>query len=396
MPSTTRRGLLGSCVAVALTAGSYGAYRLYRGATDAAFAAWSPAPGTWPLRRYDPANTAHNPTAAPPRDSPTARTVTTASTTARRPQLAPLVGADHVALYGTGLVVHGDGEAVLDRDTPTPVAGFGPDDRLHTVESDGDSATVVGYDAAEGRDAYRRPLRDDDPTTLTVGTHEVYVGDESGALRALAPDGGRRWRADGAIPALADGRLYAADAPLDGTVAYTPRTGRDRFLRVGPKRAWSAGPVDGFSHSPAVADGRLVLGTYAEGGGVAVAVDAETGKRLWEPRPLGRDVATPAVVGDRGYTAVETDDGTGIVAALDLATGETRWRDAVEWAASTPVVGADTLVVAGERADGGVVRAYDTAGDALWTHAFEERPEGLALVDDRVLVTVGATLYELR
>jgi hypothetical protein len=396
MPSITRRGLLGSCVAVALTAGSYGSYRLYRGATDAAFTSWSPAPGTWPLRRYDPANTAHNPTATPPRDSPTARPVTTASTTARRPRFAPLVGPDHVTLFGSGLAVNGAGEAALDRSAPTPLAGFGPDGRLHTVESDGDRSTVVDYDVAKGREVDRRPLRDDDPTGLTVGAHEVYVGFESGTLHALAPDGSRRWRVDGALPALADGRLYAADAPLDGTVAYAPRTGRDRLLRVGPKRAWSAGPADGFPHTPAVADGRLVLGTYAEGGGVVVAVDAETGDCLWEPRPLGRDVSTPAVVGDRGYTAVETDGGTGVVAALDLVSGETHWRDAVEWAASTPVVGGDTLVVAGERPDGGVVRAYDTAGDPLWTHAFEGRPNGLALVDDRVLVTVGATLYELR
>jgi len=398
MPSISRRGLLGSCVAVALTAGSYGSYRLYRGATDAAFTSWSPPSGTWPLRRYDPANTAHNPTATPPRDAPTVRTVATVSTTDRRPRFAPLVGADHVVVYGSGLAVasQGDGEAALDADAPTSLAGFGPDGRLHAVESDGDSAAVVGYDAADGRETYRRPLPDDDPTALTVGAREVYVGCESGTLRALTPDSERRWRVDGALPALVDGHLYAADAPLDGTVAYAPRTGRDRLLRVGPKRAWSAGPADGFPHCPAVADGRLVLGTYAEDGGVVVAVDAATGDRLWEPRPLGRDVSTPAVVGDRGYTAVETREGTGVVAAIDLASGETRWRDAVEWGASTPVVGGDTLVVAGERADGGVVRAYDTAGDPLWTRTFEGRPDGLALVDDRVLVTVGATLYELR
>jgi outer membrane protein assembly factor BamB len=397
MPSITRRRLVGSGAAVALTAGAYGAYRLHRGATDATFSSWTPAPGTWPLRRYDPANTAHNPDASPPRDPPSVRTVATASTPARQPRFTPLVGADRVAMYGSGFVVRPreEGEVVLERDAPTPLAGFGPDGRLHTVESE--PTTVVGYDS-DSREAYRHPLDDDDPSGLTVGAREVYVGCESGALRAFDLDSGRRWRADGALPALADGRLYAADAPLDGTVAYAPRTGVDRRLRVGPTRAWSAGPADGFPHAPAVADGRVVLGTYAEGGGALAAIDADTGERPWEPRPLGRDVATPAVAGDRGYTAVETGDGAGFVAALDLATGETRWRDDVEWAASTPVLGGETLVVAGERADGaGVVRAYDIAGDALWTHAFEEgRPDGLAPVGDRVLVTAGATLYELR
>ncbi|MFB6102764.1 MAG: PQQ-binding-like beta-propeller repeat protein [Haloplanus sp.] len=59
------------------------------------------------------------------------------------------------------------------------------------------------------------------------------------------------------------------------------------------------------------------------------------------------------------------------------------------------------FVVAGEmRADAGAagtVRAYDAAtGDVLWTHTFETGGlHGLALVDDRVLVTAGTSLYEL-
>ncbi|AZH25601.1 outer membrane protein assembly factor BamB family protein [Haloplanus aerogenes] len=399
MPSITRRRLLGSGVVATLAAGTYGAYRLHRGATDATFAPWTPTPGTWPLRRYDPANTAHNPNATPPRESPPDRTVVSAATTARQPRFAPLVGADHLVTHGSGLVAvpRGGEQLALERDTSIPLAGFGPDGHLHTVDADR-PATVVGYDT-DLREAYRTPLRDDNPQGLTVSTREVYVGCESGAVRSLDPDSGRRWRVDGAMPALADGRLYAADAPLDGTVAYAPRTGLDRRLDVGPERVWSAGPTDGFPHPPAVAEGRLVLGTYAEGGGVVVALDTDSGDRLWEPRPLGRDVATPAIVGDRGYTAVETADGSGAVVALDLTTGETRWRDDVEWAATTPVVAGETLVVAGERADGtATVRAYDAGGDVLWTHAFEAGTGGaggLALVEDRVLVTVGATLYEL-
>jgi outer membrane protein assembly factor BamB len=254
MPSITRRALLAAGAGTAITAGSYGAYRPHRGATAATFDPWEPAPGTWPLPRYDHANTAHNPNASPPR--------------------------------------------------------------------------------------------------------EAYVGGQDGTLRAVDPESGRRWRVDGALPALGDGRLYAADAPLDGIVAYGERTGLDRRLTVGPKRVWSGGPTDGFPRRPAVADGRVVLGTVAEGGGVLVAVD--------------------------------------------LSTGEWRWRDAVDWRASTPVVGGETLVVAGavreggERAGGGV-RAYDAAsGEPLWTRGFDAGPTGVALVDDRVFVTVGADLYALR
>ncbi|WP_305882568.1 PQQ-binding-like beta-propeller repeat protein [Haloplanus ruber] len=408
MPSITRRRLLGG--SLALAAGGYGTYRLHRGAAAATFDAWTPAPGTWPLRRYDPANTAHNPHATPPRERPTLREFTTLSTSARRPSYSPLVGPDYVVVYGSGLAAYArdDGSAARTVAAATPRAGFGPDGHLHTVslESDTDSAptAVVGYEAADLRERYRVPLDADNPRGLTVGTDEVYLGTEQGTLHGVDADGGRRWRVDGTMPALVDNRLYAAGAPLDGTVAYAERTGCDRSLRPGPRRAWSAGPVSGFVHAPAVADGRLVVGTYAEGGGVVAAVDAISGDPLWEPRPLGVDVATPAVVGTHGYVATGTDDRrAGLVAALDLRTGESEWRDETEWHALTPAVGGDTLVVAGEAREGGevvggVVRAYDRAGgERLWTHRFETPGVGgLALVGGRVLVAAGSSVYELR
>jgi TolB-like protein len=401
MPSITRREFVGAGLVGA--AGVYGASRLHRGATDATFDAWTPDPGTWPLPRYDSANTAFNPNAGPPREGPTASRIASAATAARRPRLSPLVGADHLVVYGSGFAAfpRGGRDAVRERDAPTPLAGFGPDGRLHAVvRDDADApATLVGYGAADLRETTRFGLDADHPQGLIVGSRETYVGGQDGTLRALDPDSGRRWRVDGAMPALDDGRLYAADAPLDGTVAYAERTGLDRRLGVGPARAWSAGTTDGFPDRPAVANGRVVLGTHAEGGGVLAAVDADSGERLWT-QPFGRDVSTPAVVGDRGYVAVG-GDATGFVAAVDLSSGETVWRDDVDWRASTPAVGGETLVVAGERREngeraGGVVRAYDTAsGDVLWTQAFDAPPTGVALVEDRVVVTAGSELYAL-
>lgn len=403
MPSFTRRALLVAGAGTTATAGSYGAYRLYRGATDATFDPWEPAPGTWPLPRYDHANTAHNPHASPPRETPTARRVASVTTTAGRPRFAPLIGGDRLVVYGSGLGVYprDGGDPLRERDAPTPLAGVGPDGRLLTVErADADApASLVASTAA--REMARISLDVDNPQGLVVGLREAYVGGQDGTLRAVDPESDWRWRVDGAMPALGDGRLYAADAPLDGVVAYGERTGLDRRLQVGPKRVWSAGPTDGFPGRPAVADGRVVLGTVAEGGGVLAAVDADTGDRLWAPRALGRDVSTPAVVGDRGYVAVGRDE-AGLVAAVDLSTGELQWRDEVTWRASTPVVGSETLVVAGavrERGApaGGVVRAYDAdSGETLWTHAVDISPGGLALVGDRVFVTVGADLYALR
>lgn len=406
MPSITRRRLVGA--GAALAASAYGVGRLVRGAAAGSFASWTPAAGTWPLRRHDPANTAHSPTASPPRERPTVGDPVAVATDAASPRFAPVVGSDHVALYGSGLVVSSRGgrEAVHADGVAAPFAGFGPDGRLYATHTAGDgpdpSLSLVEYDA-DLRESARHSLGDDDPVGLVVGERELYVGAESGVVWGVDADGGRRWSVDGALPALADGRLYAADASLDGTVCYRARSGPDRRLEPGPARLWSAGPTAGFAHAPAVADGRLVVGSRASGGGVVRALDATTGEPLWEPRSLGRDVATPAVVGDRGYAAVADDREAGRVVSLDLVTGETVWRDAVEWRPVSAAVGGDTLVVAGEdradgSSDGARVRAYDReTGDELWTRAVSgSRPGGIALVGERVFLTVGASLYELR
>lgn len=410
MPSTplTRRRLLGG--GAALAAGAYGAHRLDRGATDATFTAWTPAPGTWPLRRYDPANTANNPNAAPPREPPDRREIVSVGNAGDDLYFHPIVGSDHLVVHGSGFAAYprGGGDAVRAATTPAPLAGFGPDGRLHVARDvtgrDASDAGygLVGYGGDDLRETYRVALDTDHPSGMAVGTREVYVGGPDREIRAVDPESGRGWRVGGTMPALADGHLYAAGALRDGTVAYAEREGIDRRLAVGPKRVWSAGFVRGQAHFPAAADGRVVLGSYGIDGGAVVAYDAADGTRLWEPRSLGMDVATPAVVGDRGYVAVGIDGlEAGIVAAIDLATGDTVWQDEVGWYAFSPVVGGDTLVVAGEVRDGhetttGKVRAYDRAtGDVLWTHTLDADPDALALVEDRVLVTAGSSLYEL-
>lgn len=402
MPSTTRRRLLGA--GVALATGAYGANLLFRGSADVSFATWRPDPGTWPCRRYDSANTAYNPHADPPRDDPTVRERRSVGTSARRPRFRPVVGPDRVALYGTGLAVYprDSSDAAGVDGTETPFAAFGPDGRLHATHAFGSgpdpSLSLVGYGAGL-REAYRRSLGSDDPTGLVIGTREAYVGTESGQVEGVDPATDRRWQVDGALPALADGRLYVADASLDGTVCYAERSGLDRRLTAGPERVWSAGPTDGFPYAPAVADGRVVVGSRATGTGVVRAVDAETGEPLWEPRSLGWDVSTPALVGDRGYAAVGDGESSGRVVAVDVATGETLWHDPVDWRPVTTAVGGETLVVAGEAGEmGGRVRAYDRAsGEARWTRSLSGRgPDGLALTGNRVLMSVGASLYELR
>lgn len=401
MTSITRRQLLGAGAALAV--GGYGGHRLLSGAPDASFDAWAPAQDTWPLLRYDAANTAHNPHATPPRQAPTRRALTSVGSHVR-----PLVGSSRIVLYGSTLASYSRERSTVTTVTDATVrhAGLGPGGTLHAVQQTAESESryaVVSYDGATEMNRYL--LRDHRPRSLTVGPTEVYVGTPSRNVLAIQ-SGAKDWHADGMMPTLEGGRLYTAGSS-DGVVAYAEQSGLTRPLSAGPKQLWTAEWVPGQVHQPAVANGRLLVGTYdiPPNGGVVGAYDTENGERLWESRNLGMDVATPAVVGDRGYTAVGTEGlQSGRVVALDLTTGETIWADETDWYAYAPVVSEETLVVLGQVRDNdefsaGKVRAYDTtSGEVLWTVTFESavpNRAGVSLVGERVYATMGTTLYEL-
>jgi outer membrane protein assembly factor BamB len=392
--AATRRRVLAALVATA--GGGYVGHRLLR-RLDAVFDPWTPAPGTWPLARYDAANTAHNPHARPPRE-PSRRVLGTVDDGAG---VRPLVGRTRLVRVGAGLATAPrDGGAWTTLTGATVrCAGLGPEGRLVAAARRAadlgfgvvtyDGTTEVGRVPVEGR-----------PAWLTVGPDAAYVGCVPETLAAVDGDGGA-WRAGGERTALGDGRLYAAGAP-DGVVAHAERRGFGRLTSAGPARAFAVAPPPGEEcHAPAVADGRLVVGTWdplRERAGVA-AYDATTGESRWGLGPLGRDAATPALAGDRGFTAVTGADGSsGAVVAVDLASGGTVWRDETPWPAFAPAVGGRTLAVLGADERGrGRVRAYDAATGAVhWTRELPTAParNGVALVGGRVLVGAGGTLYE--
>jgi hypothetical protein len=402
MPSITRRRLVAGGTAVA--AGGYAGYRLVSGEPDADFGSWAPEAGTWPLERYDPANTAHNPHASPPRESPDEQELASVGFDGAEPAyLVPLAGPDRLAVFGDRLATHADGRTTPRGEFDARLAGFGPEGRLHAVRREGADAHLLGYDGDGER--YRYPLPGH-PEGLTVGRDEVYVGTLNGGVFAYEPGGGRDWVAQGETAALAGSRLYTVGG-RDGTLAYREQAPPDRWVTAGPERVWTAPNVRGDGHPPAVADGRLVVGTYGLHESVLVAVDADTGERLWEPKSFAdggaADVSTPAVVGRDGYVAAGVDGlGAGFVARYDLETGEEVWRDDTDWYAYDPVLADGTLVVAGDvrtgpEAPATRVRAYDTgSGDDLWTVTFPgDGGTSVALVEERVLATAGSSLYEL-
>ncbi|HKJ94555.1 MAG TPA: outer membrane protein assembly factor BamB [Gammaproteobacteria bacterium] len=109
-------------------------------------------------------------------------------------------------------------------------------------------------------------------------------------------------------PSVSQGRLFAADA--EGTVtALDAKTG---------KRIWQQDLERPLSGGPASGDGLVVIGTRE---GAVLGMKADSGKLEWESG-VTSEVLAPAAIG-QGTVVVRTNDGR--VFALEEASGERRW-----------------------------------------------------------------------
>lgn len=203
-----------------------------------------------------------------------------------------------------------------------------------------------------------------------LANETVFFGAGDGRLYAVdASDGSVRWRAStgGRIrstPAVADGRVVVGSA--DGIVyAFAERDGQPLWQYATEGAALNSGDY-GFDRrtvqsSPAIAGDRVLVGARD---GYLYALDATSGKRLWR---RDHDVSwvnsSPAVSG--GLAVVGTSDGQ-FVQAVDVATGEERWRvgtAGIVW--TSPAVTGNRLVIA---EGAGRVRALDLdSGDTVWS-----------------------------
>jgi outer membrane protein assembly factor BamB len=109
-----------------------------------------------------------------------------------------------------------------------------------------------------------------------------------------------------------------------------PKTG-DKWLASPPRKIWQRALGDGYS-GIAVEDGVLYTGYRKDGSDVVIALEAATGKTLWEysyPAPFKNaysavgpgPYAMPQVFGGRVVTA----SGIGLIQSLDKKTGRPVW-----------------------------------------------------------------------
>jgi outer membrane protein assembly factor BamB len=196
------------------------------------------------------------------------------------------------------------------------------------------------------------------------------------------------------------GRGYTAesDGKEDHAVAFDAATGRELWrIALGPTYRGHDGSRDGPISTPSVAGNRVfVLSAH----GLLVALDAASGKKIWQRDVKTEDEAaepnwgfatSPLVVGDRVILQAGGDKRP--LLALDAATGRLLWSQAHGKGATyaSPLVGTlggvEQVVVLGNEALY-AVRPED--GSVLWSITSGGRGEAgrspLLLSDDRVLV----------
>jgi outer membrane protein assembly factor BamB len=125
-------------------------------------------------------------------------------------------------------------------------------------------------------------------------------------------------------PAFADGTLYAisTDGKIEALDAATGKRIWEQSTRVGdgiwPFRRKKPGPDARYAGGPAVSGSLLVVGTLD---GHVYGMDATTGKQLWSVEVDNEVISPPAI--DAGTVYVRTS--SGYVYALDANTGERKW-----------------------------------------------------------------------
>jgi outer membrane protein assembly factor BamB len=399
MPSITRRRLLGAGAAAAVGAGVVE----QTAGPSPTFDATPPDPGSWPMPRYGPRNTGHNPHAAIPRSDPGVAWRTDAGTDVE----ALAVADETVFAAGSHGVVALDADDGRERWRALVSAATLCVHDGTVVAVSGEVGKITAIDAASGEVAWRWERDGSAGHAVIAADGTVYAG-LHGVLAAFdAATGDRRWEVDlgglGRVgAAVADGRLYAGGP--GPTEAHEPRRGIDAVRHAGPRLAWSAdGPS--FGYPPAVADGRVFAGSEAMGSRdepqAVYAHDAASGDRLWAT-PVARQTLSPVVADGRGFVAAteprDTEQDDGRLVALDLDSGDERWRvDLPNWA-GRPVVAGGVVAVGVYGSVESPVAAFDAAsGDRLWTRRVGGDSHRLAAVDGTLYVgTRQGPVYALR
>ncbi|MES9958574.1 MAG: PQQ-binding-like beta-propeller repeat protein [Sedimenticola sp.] len=220
----------------------------------------------------------------------------------------------------------------------------------------------------------------------------VFVGSTAGLHAVDGASGKIRWHHAYAGPVFSP--------VLNGEVLYL--AGQDGVLRsllaASGELLWQAKPGAGWVYPPVVEEGLVVTGGQD---GVVWAMDAASGEIVWQRR-LDNELVYRPLLTDRGSLVVTSFGGD--VVALDLLTGDERWRN--RYPTPISVTSMTSSGVALGSLDGSL-RLLDTStGGLIWEHtlgdrlvmpAVEHRGKLMAVIGDgryRILATDSGSILQ--
>lgn len=268
-------------------------------------------------------------------------------------------------------------------------------------DSPSEDPTRAGTDASESTTASESEQRGVETEASPAVAWPQFGADRRNtghALSVAGPGVGEpqlAWRFDvgtptmNASPVVGDGIVYAPGSGDPGLIHAVDVESGDQL--------WQFEPAGYATSAPALADGKLYVGTW---GKRFYAIDAASGDEVWN-REIGHRFgsSSPAVVDGTVYVGTN-GDGPLVVSgsedeeafeacaflALDAATGEVLWqyrefgeRENVD---SSPAVADGRVYFGGETA----VYALDAeTGEAVWTREIPTHPDSSPAVADGVV-----------
>lgn len=394
----------------------------------------SPAPATWPLDRFDAANTAANRAASLPDDP---------GVVWRQSTLGLTVGASLVvgpeAVYASD-VTYADSVTALDRTDGTvrwvhePFGGLlalVDGTVIAAAEDPRPEPEIRAFDPADGRVEWRTGRGSAGVDHLVAADGTVFIGGDGVVDAYRVADGTRRWHADG--PSKSPTGLAVGPDRLYGTVGERlVRLRRRSWLQVGlgrpPRTAWHTAPID-EAQVPALSADRLVVAATVgtepapgtEGHPALATFDAETGTRAWGVLRTGSLADPPghSVFHARHATVVDDLVVVGVsyggefrspdadwpgehpspdaVVGRSLADGSKRWRQPVGTLVRDVAATGESVVVGTGTPNGGAVMALDQVdGSERWRREFDHGVTSVAPVDGVVFaVTLDGSVVAL-
>ena len=214
---------------------------------------------------------------------------------------------------------------------PLPVVAEG------VVYAGGGEGILLAVDAASGQERWRLAVGGEAIGAPSVSGGLVFVtaaadiGGGSADLVAVdATNGTERWRV-----AVGDQPLYSAPA-TDGELVYIPGQGEDDMAALLALEAASGAErwrydTGGFViGTPATAEGRVFVATNH----ALIGLDAATGQEVWRVEDVESGLLSappPAIAAGVVYVFAGgvdaiADTQSGVVVAVDAASGSERWR----------------------------------------------------------------------